>query len=84
MDKLSIVIPAYNERDNLVETVRAFYTKLQAHNIDNEIVVINDNSKDDTLQILEALKAEVPTLVFHPNPKPDGFGVKDQRRHFGF
>lgn len=74
MNKLSIVIPAYNERDNIVETVKAFYNKLIEHNIENEIVVVNDNSKDDTLLVLEKLKEEVSTLVYYSNTGPNGFG----------
>ena len=44
-------------------------------NIDHEIVVVNDNSKDNTLSILEQLKAtSIPTLTIHTNNGPNGFG----------
>lgn len=54
--KLSVVIPAYNEEESLPETLTTLYSTLSKENIDHEIVVTNDNSKDNTLQVLEELK----------------------------
>jgi dolichol-phosphate mannosyltransferase len=72
--KLSVVIPAYNEEGSLQETLTTLYTALYAAEIDHEIVVVNDNSKDQTLEILQKLKTEIPTLVYFTNPGPNGFG----------
>jgi dolichol-phosphate mannosyltransferase len=72
--KLSVVIPAYNEQESLPETLRTLYTELSKERIDHEIVVVNDNSKDDTLQVLTELSAEIPTLVYYTNAGPNGFG----------
>ncbi len=72
--KLSIVIPAYNERGSITETVQSLYTTLSAYSIDHEIVVVNDNSKDDTISVLEDLQTSVPTLVHYTNKGPNGFG----------
>lgn len=72
--KLSVVIPAYNEQESLRESIPQVYTTLQAAAIDHEIVVVNDNSKDGTLQVLELLSKYIPTLVYHTNPGPNGFG----------
>lgn len=75
MEKLSIVIPAYNEEGSIEETLSTLYAKLIEENIDHEIVVVNDNSKDSTLSILEELKASsIPTLTIHTNKGPNGFG----------
>lgn len=71
---LSIVIPAYNEALGITETLDALYEKLQAENIPHEIVVVNDNSKDNTLEVLEILQLRMPTLVVHTNKGPNGFG----------
>lgn len=73
--KLSVVIPAYNEQESITETLQSIYAKLHAANIPNEILVVNDNSKDGTLQVLEALSKEIPTLVYYTNPGPNGFGL---------
>ncbi len=72
--KLSVVIPAYNEEGSIEETLTTLYSKLYQENINHEIVVTNDNSKDDTLRILEKLQATIPTLVFYTNSGPNGFG----------
>lgn len=71
---LSIVIPAYNEEGSIEETLITLYDKLVKENIPHEIVVTNDNSKDNTLKVLEELKLKMPTLVFYTNKGPNGFG----------
>jgi dolichol-phosphate mannosyltransferase len=72
--KLSIVLPAYNEEGSIKETINTLYTKLIEENINHEILVVNDNSKDNTFLILTELKKSIPTLVFHTNKGPNGFG----------
>jgi dolichol-phosphate mannosyltransferase len=72
--KLSVVIPVYNESGSITETVTSLYKALSDNRIDNEIVVIYDNSEDNTLEILENLKTMVPTYVYYINPGPVGFG----------
>lgn len=71
---LSIVIPAYNEEGSIAETVETLYQSLYDRKIPHEIVVVNDNSKDNTETILNHLTARIPTLVYHTNVGPNGFG----------
>lgn len=72
--KLSVVIPAYNEQESLPESLQSLYNALKVVEIDHEIVVVNDNSKDDTLGVLESLSQRIPTLVYYTNYGPNGFG----------
>lgn len=72
--KLSVVIPAYNEEESIGQTLHALHARLLAEQIEHEIVVTNDNSKDNTLGRLQALASEIPTLTFYTNPGPNGFG----------
>jgi dolichol-phosphate mannosyltransferase len=72
--KLSIVIPAYNEEESLRETLPQLYQTLKDANISHEILVTNDNSKDNTLGVLEHLKETIPTLRYETNRGPNGFG----------
>ncbi|MEJ8816963.1 glycosyltransferase family 2 protein [Lacibacter sp. H407] len=74
MLKLSIVIPAYNEEGSIAETVQTLFEVLQKYKIDHEIVVINDNSKDNTIQVLQGLQEQVHSLVYYTNKGPNGFG----------
>lgn len=72
--KLSVVIPAYNEQESIPETLRTLYATLKKYDIPHEIWVTNDNSKDQTLNVLYELSREIPTLVFETNKGPNGFG----------
>lgn len=72
--KLSVVLPAYNEEESLPGTLRTLYAKLVEEQIDHEIVVTNDNSKDNTEAVLRQLQLEIPTLTYYTNPGPNGFG----------
>jgi dolichol-phosphate mannosyltransferase len=58
--KLSVVIPAYNEALNLPDTLNAFNSTLRAHKIDHELLVINDNSKDNTIDVITELQKTMP------------------------
>ena len=82
--KLSIVIPTYNEEGNISETVTVLYEVMEKEKIDHEIVVVNDNSKDNTAQILKELKSSIPSLSFYTNQGPNGFGyaVRYGLEHF--
>lgn len=73
--KLSLVIPAYNEMESLPETLRSIYAKLSAEKVPHELLVVNDNSKDGTLDVLQELSKEIDTLVYYTNPGPNGFGM---------
>jgi len=73
--KLSIVIPAYNESESIVETLEKFHEELQREGIDHEILIVNDNSKDNTLEVLERMALQIPTLRVITNAPPNnGFG----------
>ncbi len=61
MDKLYIVMPAYNEAENIEETINQWYPIVEQINSDeNEcfLVIADDGSKDDTYTKMCNLKAE--------------------------
>ena len=73
--KLSVVTPAYNEAENLTPTVLTLYEKLSQAQIPHEILIVNDNSKDNTIEVLNNLMQTVPTLRYITNAPPhNGFG----------
>jgi dolichol-phosphate mannosyltransferase len=72
--KLSIVIPAHNEEGSIKQTIMELYASLKKGAIPHEILVVNDNSRDNTESILKTLKDEVPTLVYVNNTERNGFG----------
>ncbi|MDZ8241081.1 MAG: glycosyltransferase [Nostoc sp. ChiQUE01a] len=71
---LSIVIPAYNEEDCIVQTVHTISTVLEQEKIDYEILVVNDNSKDNTEELLQQINSENIKLRYVNNYYPNGFG----------
>lgn len=57
---LSLVIPAYNEAapDRLPQSLQDITAFVAAQNFDIEVLIINNNSSDDTLQIAETAAAK--------------------------
>jgi dolichol-phosphate mannosyltransferase len=83
--KLSVIIPAYNESNNLRETLPAFYAALQQSGIEHELLVINDNSTDDTEEVLLHLQLQMPSIRWINNIPPHngfGFAVRKGLEHF--
>lgn len=72
--KLSVVIPAHNEAESLPATVKSFYQKLSERKIEHEILVVDDNSTDNTVDVLQKLQQEISSLRFVTNVPPNGFG----------
>ena len=60
--ELSIVIPVYNERDNLVPLEEKLETELSKLNISYEIILIDDGSVDGSPHIINSLKKNNPRL----------------------
>jgi polyisoprenyl-phosphate glycosyltransferase len=53
---ISIVVPCYNESESIREFYRVITDVLQTH-FQYELILVNDGSKDETLQILKELAA---------------------------
>src|SRR5881628_3179904 len=60
--ELSLVIPVYNERDNLPVLVEEIDRALAARRGCYEIVAVDDGSTDGSLDVLKALKREHPEI----------------------
>src|SRR5262245_9540514 len=71
----SIVIPAHNEAENLRVVVPALLTTLDRAGINNEILVVNDGSTDNTRDVLIDLAARHANVCFIDNSPPNGFGL---------
>ena len=71
MDKLYIIMPAYNEAENIEDVIRQWHPVAERINADGgycRVVIANDGSKDDTWNKLEALQAKYPFLVALDKP----------------
>ena len=72
MDVLYIVIPAYNEAENIEACVQNWYPVVERYNGGgaSRLLIINDGSKDNTWEMLTALSADRPLLC--PLTKSNG------------
>jgi dolichol-phosphate mannosyltransferase len=71
----SILIPAHNEENCIAATCEAIISRFELENItDYEILVVNDNSKDQTEQILRGLCVKYLAIRYVNNTPPKGFG----------
>ena len=77
--KLSIIIPAYNEEDRIVQTLNKTMEYLCAQAYSAEVLVISDGSKDSTCQVVEnfasASNVSISCLEYHPN-RGKGYAVR--------
>ncbi|MFT5823327.1 MAG: dolichyl-phosphate beta-glucosyltransferase [Crocinitomix sp.] len=62
MKDLSIVIPAYNEAKRIVPTIQKFNAYLAKTHYSYEIIVADDGSTDDTINVIKNLEIEIPEL----------------------
>ncbi len=58
---LSVVVPVFNERDNVAPLIAEITAALRGR-VAFEIVYVDDQSRDDTLAVLQSLKPDVPEL----------------------
>jgi dolichol-phosphate mannosyltransferase len=71
---LSVIIPAYNEEQNIAPTLTEITAKLRSAKIPYEIVVVNDNSKDRTPEIVKGLQKKDRGIKLLNRTPPGGFG----------
>jgi dolichol-phosphate mannosyltransferase len=72
--KLSVVIPAHNEEKNLPKTIHDLCAGLSTAHIPYEIIIVNDNSRDGTADVIRSLMADDPAIRTVDRVPPSGFG----------
>jgi len=71
--KVSVVIPSYNEVNTITELLR----RVQAENIAEEILVIDDGSNDGTREILKDYDGKEPyRIILHERNQGKGAAVR--------
>jgi glycosyltransferase involved in cell wall biosynthesis len=75
---LSIVIPAYNEELRLPKSLERIRAYLEAKGISSEVIVVDDGSRDGTVQFVESQTAAWPALrvVKNPGNRGKGYSVR--------
>jgi len=68
--RLSIVVPAHNEQDNIIETI----DKIEAAvNAEHELIVIDDHSTDSTAELVRRKAGEYTNVRLVENKRDKGF-----------
>jgi dolichol-phosphate mannosyltransferase len=56
MTKYSVILPTYNESENLPLMISMLNQEFEKNSIDYEIIIVEDNSPDGTLEVAQALR----------------------------
>lgn len=65
MKKVSIVIPTYNEKENLSPLLSELFNYVDRDKFEAEIIIVDDNSPDGTGDVAEKLKSQYNIKVIH-------------------
>ncbi|MFC1868333.1 glycosyltransferase family 2 protein [Thermodesulfobacteriota bacterium] len=81
--KLSLIIPAYNEEMNIVLSLYTLLKTLRIERIPFEIIVVNDNCRDNTSQLVEEVQKNAKEIFLVNRTLPRGFGraIRDGLKH---
>lgn len=65
MESLYLIIPAYNEEVNIIETIEQWYPIIETHDGGglSRLVVVDDGSKDNTLSLLQQAAPGRPLMT---------------------
>lgn len=75
MIKLSIIVPAYNEENSIIKILEKV-SEAEIEGVNREVIVIDDCSTDETLNLLEKNKNLYDELIKLPKNSGKGEAVK--------
>lgn len=74
MQNISVIIPAYNEERRIISTLIKINNYLKTEKYDYEIIVIDDGSKDRTVELVQ--QQGFAKIIRNPGNKGKGYSVK--------
>jgi glycosyltransferase involved in cell wall biosynthesis len=74
LKSLSVFMPAFNEEDSIASTVEGVVKVLKTMNLDWEVLVVDDGSKDKTAEVVKGLEKKFPGVKLVSHPKNKGYG----------
>lgn len=75
MPSISLVLPAYNEAENIEPMIAEAIPALEANADDYEIIVVDDGSSDETASVTKRVMEEHPHVRLIQHPVNQGFGA---------
>jgi dolichol-phosphate mannosyltransferase len=73
--RLSIIIPAYNEKKTLLKVLKSI-EKVDIGFIEKEIIIVDDFSTDGTKELLETLKEKKTKIIYQKMNCGKGFAIR--------
>jgi glycosyltransferase involved in cell wall biosynthesis len=73
-EKISVIIPVYNEAENILSNIKEIDKTLDGFGCKYEIIAIDDGSEDDSFQILKGLESQIPHFTVRKNAQNFGKG----------
>ncbi|MFA5049581.1 MAG: glycosyltransferase family 2 protein [Candidatus Micrarchaeia archaeon] len=79
MIQLSIIIPTWDEEGNIENTINSIALTLEKDNLAYEILIVDDNSSDKTIEIVNKLSQKNSNirLIRHQPPRSFGYSIRD-------
>jgi glycosyltransferase involved in cell wall biosynthesis len=72
---VTIVLPCFNERDHVVAEIERITAAMDASGHSYELLVIDDRSTDDTLEVLRGVQPRFPHMRLMPFQRNGGSGT---------
>ena len=76
--EISVVMPCLNEEEALLFCIKEIKETIEKHNLNAEIIVIDNGSNDKSVSIAQQLQKEIPYLILLHEPVK-GYGSAYQR-----
>ncbi|MCL5265896.1 MAG: glycosyltransferase family 2 protein [Chloroflexi bacterium] len=74
MRGISVVLPAYNEEENVPKTVAAIVGAVEKSTTDYEVIIVDDGSRDRTAEVTRELARKYPAVRLVQHPANRGYG----------
>lgn len=74
---LSVIVPVYNERNTILEILR----RIDAVDLDQQVVIVDDGSTDGTRDILAGLSDRSYLIIYHTRNQGKGMAIKTGLHH---
>ncbi|MFH1413855.1 MAG: glycosyltransferase family 2 protein [Candidatus Omnitrophota bacterium] len=75
--KLSVIIPVCNEEKTLAELIE----KVVSIDIDKELIIVDDGSKDKTKEILAGIRLDAVRIISHDHKRGKGAAIKSALKY---
>ena len=72
--KVSVVIPTYNERENIKLLIPKIFIALKRSKVNGNIIIVDDNSPDGTSEVVKKLQKRYRKIILIKRPKKLGIG----------